>query len=110
MVDKLTQLLMICHRPETLEGNAVLQLDPAVPGVFNGPYPLGIDPVKHAHSLRTKTHYSNACYILQCCVCGLNADLERCHQQADFPQLIQDEDVSDPGCHPHAFWSISQSL
>ncbi len=26
--------------------NAVLQLDPAVPGVFNGPYPLGIDPVK----------------------------------------------------------------
>uniref|UniRef100_A0A672YVD4 V-type proton ATPase subunit a n=1 Tax=Sphaeramia orbicularis TaxID=375764 RepID=A0A672YVD4_9TELE len=25
--------------------NAVLQLDPAVPGVFNGPYPLGIDPI-----------------------------------------------------------------
>ncbi|KAG7226557.1 hypothetical protein INR49_003714 [Caranx melampygus] len=31
--------------PSTLEGNAVLQLDPAVPGVFNGPYPLGIDPI-----------------------------------------------------------------
>lgn len=31
---------------ETLDGNAVLQLDPAIPGVFNGPYPLGIDPVK----------------------------------------------------------------
>uniref|UniRef100_A0A8C4HVK0 V-type proton ATPase subunit a n=1 Tax=Dicentrarchus labrax TaxID=13489 RepID=A0A8C4HVK0_DICLA len=30
---------------DTLEGNAVLQLDPAVPGVFNGPYPLGIDPI-----------------------------------------------------------------
>nr|XP_061808037.1 V-type proton ATPase 116 kDa subunit a 1-like isoform X12 [Nerophis lumbriciformis] len=30
---------------ETLEGNAVLQLDPAIPGVFNGPYPLGIDPI-----------------------------------------------------------------
>ncbi|XP_070782603.1 V-type proton ATPase 116 kDa subunit a isoform X12 [Enoplosus armatus] len=30
---------------ETLDGNAVLQLDPAVPGVFNGPYPLGIDPI-----------------------------------------------------------------
>uniref|UniRef100_A0A672YVR1 V-type proton ATPase subunit a n=1 Tax=Sphaeramia orbicularis TaxID=375764 RepID=A0A672YVR1_9TELE len=27
------------------KGNAVLQLDPAVPGVFNGPYPLGIDPI-----------------------------------------------------------------
>ncbi|XP_037134614.1 V-type proton ATPase 116 kDa subunit a isoform X3 [Syngnathus acus] len=30
---------------QTLEGNAVLQLDPAIPGVFNGPYPLGIDPI-----------------------------------------------------------------
>ncbi|MBN3296539.1 V-type proton ATPase 116 kDa subunit a isoform X2 [Amia ocellicauda] len=28
-----------------LEGNAVLQLDPAVPGVFSGPYPVGIDPI-----------------------------------------------------------------
>uniref|UniRef100_A0A8C8A1I8 V-type proton ATPase subunit a n=1 Tax=Oryzias sinensis TaxID=183150 RepID=A0A8C8A1I8_9TELE len=40
-------------RPMFMEGewgrftpeNTVLQLDPAVPGVFNGPYPLGIDPV-----------------------------------------------------------------
>jgi len=39
---------LICPRFETLDGNAVLQLDPAVPGVFNGPYPLGIDPVKYA--------------------------------------------------------------
>ncbi|KAF0025011.1 hypothetical protein F2P81_021892 [Scophthalmus maximus] len=30
---------------EMLDSNAVLQLDPAVPGVFNGPYPLGIDPI-----------------------------------------------------------------
>ncbi|KAK2815069.1 hypothetical protein Q7C36_023335 [Tachysurus vachellii] len=30
---------------ETLDGNPVLQLDPVVPGVFGGPYPLGIDPV-----------------------------------------------------------------
>ncbi|XP_062299057.1 V-type proton ATPase 116 kDa subunit a isoform X12 [Scomber scombrus] len=30
---------------ETLDGNSVLQLDPAVPGVFGGPYPLGIDPI-----------------------------------------------------------------
>lgn len=29
----------------TLEGNKVLQLDPAVDGVFKGPYPIGIDPV-----------------------------------------------------------------
>lgn len=33
-------------RFETLDGNMVLQLDPAIPGVFSGPYPLGIDPVK----------------------------------------------------------------
>ncbi|XP_029015772.1 V-type proton ATPase 116 kDa subunit a isoform X2 [Betta splendens] len=28
-----------------LAGNPVLQLDPAVPGVFKGPYPIGIDPI-----------------------------------------------------------------
>ncbi|XP_062263885.1 V-type proton ATPase 116 kDa subunit a isoform X3 [Platichthys flesus] len=31
--------------PETLEGNKVLQLDPAIDGVFRGPYPIGIDPI-----------------------------------------------------------------
>ncbi|XP_041673309.1 V-type proton ATPase 116 kDa subunit a isoform X3 [Cheilinus undulatus] len=30
---------------ETLKGNKVLQLDPAVDGVFKGPYPIGIDPI-----------------------------------------------------------------
>lgn len=30
---------------ETLEGNKILQLDPAIDGVFNGPYPIGIDPI-----------------------------------------------------------------
>uniref|UniRef100_A0A3B5B2P9 V-type proton ATPase subunit a n=1 Tax=Stegastes partitus TaxID=144197 RepID=A0A3B5B2P9_9TELE len=30
---------------DTLTGNAVLQLDPVVEGVFNGPYPIGIDPI-----------------------------------------------------------------
>lgn len=29
--------------------NRVLQLDPSVPGVFRGPYPLGIDPVSAPH-------------------------------------------------------------
>ncbi|XP_063328307.1 V-type proton ATPase 116 kDa subunit a isoform X2 [Pelmatolapia mariae] len=29
----------------TLNGSTVLQLDPAVDGVFNGPYPIGIDPI-----------------------------------------------------------------
>ncbi|XP_078726597.1 V-type proton ATPase 116 kDa subunit a 1-like isoform X2 [Lampetra fluviatilis] len=30
---------------EDLEAHPVLQMDPAVPGVFNGPYPFGIDPI-----------------------------------------------------------------
>ncbi|KAK2833177.1 hypothetical protein Q5P01_017066 [Channa striata] len=30
---------------DTLSGSAVLQLDPTVPGVFIGPYPIGIDPI-----------------------------------------------------------------
>uniref|UniRef100_A0A8C9VJP9 V-type proton ATPase subunit a n=1 Tax=Scleropages formosus TaxID=113540 RepID=A0A8C9VJP9_SCLFO len=29
----------------TLQGNAVLQLDPNIKGVFSGPYPVGIDPI-----------------------------------------------------------------
>uniref|UniRef100_A0AAY4CUA0 V-type proton ATPase subunit a n=1 Tax=Denticeps clupeoides TaxID=299321 RepID=A0AAY4CUA0_9TELE len=29
----------------TLHENRILQLDPAVKGVFNGPYPIGIDPI-----------------------------------------------------------------
>ncbi|XP_048065209.1 V-type proton ATPase 116 kDa subunit a isoform X3 [Megalobrama amblycephala] len=30
---------------ETLKDNRILQLNPAVPNVFNGPYPIGIDPI-----------------------------------------------------------------
>uniref|UniRef100_A0A3Q1EFZ5 V-type proton ATPase subunit a n=1 Tax=Acanthochromis polyacanthus TaxID=80966 RepID=A0A3Q1EFZ5_9TELE len=30
---------------DTLDGNSILQLDPVVDGVFNGPYPIGIDPI-----------------------------------------------------------------
>ncbi|XP_061701918.1 V-type proton ATPase 116 kDa subunit a isoform X2 [Syngnathoides biaculeatus] len=30
---------------DMLEGNRILQLDPAVDGVFKGPYPIGIDPI-----------------------------------------------------------------
>ncbi|XP_008415273.1 V-type proton ATPase 116 kDa subunit a-like [Poecilia reticulata] len=30
---------------ETLKGNRALQLDPALDGVFKGPYPIGIDPI-----------------------------------------------------------------
>lgn len=36
---------IISFRFKTLEENRILQLNPAVPKVFNGPYPIGIDPV-----------------------------------------------------------------
>lgn len=36
---------LILLRFETLAGNRLLQLDPAIDGVFKGPYPIGIDPV-----------------------------------------------------------------
>ena len=32
-------------RNETLKTNTLLTLDPNISGVFNGPYPFGIDPV-----------------------------------------------------------------
>lgn len=34
-----------CCRNNTLRSNSFLTLDPNVTGVFNGPYPFGIDPV-----------------------------------------------------------------
>lgn len=35
----------IFFRFDTLKTNRLLQLDPAIDGVFSGPYPIGIDPV-----------------------------------------------------------------
>lgn len=48
-VCKLKNLIsvLILFRDGTLNSSTVLQLDPAVDGVFNGPYPIGIDPVNH---------------------------------------------------------------
>ncbi|KAG7476386.1 hypothetical protein MATL_G00082330 [Megalops atlanticus] len=37
---------------ETLRSNALLTLDPNITGVFNGPYPLGIDPIWNMASNR----------------------------------------------------------
>uniref|UniRef100_A0A671S494 V-type proton ATPase subunit a n=1 Tax=Sinocyclocheilus anshuiensis TaxID=1608454 RepID=A0A671S494_9TELE len=41
--------------PTTLKDNHILQLDPAVPKVFSGPYPIGIDPPFKIFSI-TCTH------------------------------------------------------
>lgn len=34
------------NRDALLETTPLLQLNPAIPGVFGGPYPFGIDPVR----------------------------------------------------------------
>lgn len=36
-------------RNADISGNRFLTLDPNVTGVFNGPYPLGIDPVSEEY-------------------------------------------------------------
>lgn len=38
-------LLFLLDRMDDVYGNRLLTLDPNVTGVFNGPYPFGIDPV-----------------------------------------------------------------
>uniref|UniRef100_A0A8C7GMH7 V-type proton ATPase subunit a n=1 Tax=Oncorhynchus kisutch TaxID=8019 RepID=A0A8C7GMH7_ONCKI len=44
--------ILYCNMDSTLRTNAFLTLDPNVPGVFNGPYPLGIDPIWNLASNR----------------------------------------------------------
>ncbi|XP_021778822.1 V-type proton ATPase 116 kDa subunit a isoform X2 [Papio anubis] len=36
---------MVLWNDSVVRHNSILQLDPSVPGVFQGPYPLGIDPI-----------------------------------------------------------------
>uniref|UniRef100_A0AAZ3QL02 V-type proton ATPase subunit a n=1 Tax=Oncorhynchus tshawytscha TaxID=74940 RepID=A0AAZ3QL02_ONCTS len=47
-----TWLVLYYNLDSTLRTNAFLTLDPIVPGVFNGPYPLGIDPIWNLASNR----------------------------------------------------------
>ncbi|XP_032024250.1 V-type proton ATPase 116 kDa subunit a 2 isoform X2 [Hylobates moloch] len=36
---------MVLWNDSVVRHNSILQLDPSIPGVFRGPYPLGIDPI-----------------------------------------------------------------
>ncbi|XP_055093951.1 V-type proton ATPase 116 kDa subunit a 2 isoform X2 [Symphalangus syndactylus] len=36
---------MVLWNDSVVRQNSILQLDPSIPGVFRGPYPLGIDPI-----------------------------------------------------------------
>ena len=43
---------------DTLRENQYLSLDPNVTGVFQGPYPFGIDPVEYSLSLHHQSHFN----------------------------------------------------
>lgn len=44
-------VLFVPNRLDDVHGNSFLTLDPNVTGVFNGPYPFGIDPVNRVFIL-----------------------------------------------------------
>lgn len=49
-------VLFVPDRPADVQGNSFLTLDPNVTGVFNGPYPFGIDPVsRERRRLKNRT-------------------------------------------------------
>lgn len=65
----------------------MLQLDPAVPGVFGGPYPIGIDPVSSyknnfLNNFNPLISKWKQIYIFHM------TDLEHCQQQADISELV----------------------
>lgn len=45
----IVRVLFVPDRLDDVHGNSFLTLDPNVTGVFNGPYPLGIDPVSREY-------------------------------------------------------------
>lgn len=55
------------NRDELLHRAPVLQLDPAVPGVFGGPYPFGIDPVRVLSNIVFKI-YALCMYVTSICL------------------------------------------
>lgn len=52
---------------DDVHGNKLLTLDPNVTGVFNGPYPLGIDPV----SSDTKSKWNSPGFTVNCAPPGV---------------------------------------
>lgn len=110
--------MFICLcREELLRSASVLQLDPAVNGVFNGPYPFGIDPVS-SYPFITSEHLLQVSKTRINCIFRVYhnfdmaffffSDLEHSNQQAYLLKFVQDENVCCPGCHTYAFWGHPQ--
>lgn len=100
---------MYC-RNKTLQTNALLTLDPNVSGVFNGPYPFGIDPVSKC----TQTLQLEIKRLIHgfspTCSCFPPSDMELGSEPTVLPQLLQDENVSRHRGHPHELWGGAECL
>jgi len=72
---------MVLWNDTIVRHSRVLQLDPSVPGVFQGPYPLGIDPIWNLATNRLT-----------------------------FSKLFQNENVCDFRNYSHDFWSHSGNI
>lgn len=97
-----------------LARNQYLSMDPALPGVFSSPYPFGIDPVRPSSSSSSLSWLQYHCifvslslgFLLDSVLFVSSTDLGYGQQQTNFPELVQDEDVSHHWCHSHDFWSL----
>lgn len=81
-------------------------MDPAVPGVFTSPYPFGIDPVWPSHSFNIHTVVSFVAAPVLILSHAVSTDLGDGQQQAELPELVQDEDVGHHRHHSHDLWSL----
>lgn len=95
-----TSIVYNISRFETLNENKVLQLDPAVPGVFNGPYPLGIDPV----SLSVQSVCLSDCYIVRPSV---SLCLSFCLYALTGSHLYNESSLSSPLLCDLQIWNIA---
>ncbi|XP_059255682.1 V-type proton ATPase 116 kDa subunit a 3 isoform X2 [Mustela nigripes] len=103
-----------------LAEHPLLTLDPAVSGVFLGPYPFGIDPMRtqrHRRAVGRATWQRRAgsgprlpgrSVHITAPFCWptmgqrvAHSGLEPGRQPPELPQLFQDEDVRHPWGHPH---------
>ena len=60
---------------KTFMENSVLQLDPVVKDVFNGPYPFGIDPVS---LYLIYTYRNNICFAGSTCFPAIQKKIRVC--------------------------------
>lgn len=88
------------HSSAYLATHPSLTLDPNVTGVFQGPYPFGIDPVSVLWG-RAQGRNPTSVGWPRVSPIFSTTDLELGHQPPQLPQLLQDEDVRGSGHRAH---------